>query len=357
LFCAVSNTGTGDRVMTSPDGTNWTIQASAANDGWVALTWSSELGLFCAVSSVGTIMTSSDGLSWATQTTPTANDYRGISWSPQLSLFCVVSISGIGNRVMTSPDGTNWTSRVSAVDNDWFSVSWSPELGLFCAVSFSGNRVMTSDNDFSAYVQTSSYGTQAVTDISVVGKDITIGQSANNVTIGNYAGNVTIGSPGVPISILGTLMGIAYLRQEKPYTSNAGSNLANVVQVRVLNTIDTYGNINCSLVGNQFTLGAGSYWMIASAPAFDTGRHRTFIYNVTDSTYDLTGTSQYCEGREQTISILSGFITIASSKVFELQHYTQTLGGSGNGLGVGTTADSGTSQNNVFGRVTIYRLF
>ena len=39
LFVAVSYTGTGDRVMTSPDGIIWTIQTSAADNSWISVTY------------------------------------------------------------------------------------------------------------------------------------------------------------------------------------------------------------------------------------------------------------------------------------------------------------------------------
>ena len=149
LFCAVADSGTDNRVMTSPDGVNWTIRTSAANNGWYSVCWSPELGLFCAVAYSGTgnrVMTSPDGINWTTRTSPADNFWLSICWSPELSLFCAVSIDGTGNRVMTSPDGINWTIRSSAADNEWYSVCWSPELSLFCAVSKSGtnDRVMTS---------------------------------------------------------------------------------------------------------------------------------------------------------------------------------------------------------------------
>jgi hypothetical protein len=54
LFCAVAQTGTGNRVMTSPDGITWTIRTSAADNGWLSVCWSPERGLFCAVSITGT---------------------------------------------------------------------------------------------------------------------------------------------------------------------------------------------------------------------------------------------------------------------------------------------------------------
>ena len=35
-------------------------------------------------------------------------------WSSELGLFCAVTIDGIDDSVMTSPDGINWTARTSS---------------------------------------------------------------------------------------------------------------------------------------------------------------------------------------------------------------------------------------------------
>lgn len=52
LFVAVSSSGTGNRVMTSPDGETWTSRTSAADNSWNDVTYSG--GLFVAVASSGT---------------------------------------------------------------------------------------------------------------------------------------------------------------------------------------------------------------------------------------------------------------------------------------------------------------
>jgi predicted RecA/RadA family phage recombinase len=143
LFVAVSNTGTGNRVMTSPDGITWTSRTSATDNNWRGVCYGN--GLFVAVSYSGTgnrVMTSSDGITWTSRTSAIDNEWRGVCYGN--GLFVAVSSTGTGNRVMTSPDGITWTSRTSAADNQWHSVCY--ENGLFVAVSYSGigNRVMTS---------------------------------------------------------------------------------------------------------------------------------------------------------------------------------------------------------------------
>lgn len=39
LFVAVSDTGAGNRVMTSPDGATWTMRSSAADNAWWSVTY------------------------------------------------------------------------------------------------------------------------------------------------------------------------------------------------------------------------------------------------------------------------------------------------------------------------------
>ncbi|WP_052201683.1 WD40 repeat domain-containing protein [Ensifer sp. ZNC0028] len=160
LFVAVAGTGTGNRVMTSPDGATWTLRTSPVDNSWISVCWSPELRLFVAVASSGTgnrVMTSPDGINWTARTTPADNDWLSVCWSPELSLFVATAITGTGNRVMTSPDGITWTLRTSPADNSWRSVCWSPELKLFVAVAGSGtgNRAMTSPDGITWTLRTS----------------------------------------------------------------------------------------------------------------------------------------------------------------------------------------------------------
>ena len=144
LFVVVSLTGTNDRIMTSPDGITWTSRTSPANLLWRSVVWGNDR--FVAVASNGTgadrVMTSTDGITWTLQTAAAALSWQSVTFGD--GLFVAVASDGVGNRVMTSPDGITWDSRQSAADNSWNSVTWGN--GLFAAVSSTGagNRVMTS---------------------------------------------------------------------------------------------------------------------------------------------------------------------------------------------------------------------
>lgn len=133
--------------------------------------WISELKIFCAVTSNGTndisgdkfvaprILTSPDGINWTARdiSSPfgTANatvvNFKKVAWSPQLKLICAVGDRNTANgtitnpapsshgQIWTSPDGINWTDR--QVDIDFiYSICWSPQLNLFTANGFDNSQ-------------------------------------------------------------------------------------------------------------------------------------------------------------------------------------------------------------------------
>jgi hypothetical protein len=53
VIVAVASSGTGNRVMISPDGFNWTARTSAADNNWSSVSWASKLGFFVVVATSG----------------------------------------------------------------------------------------------------------------------------------------------------------------------------------------------------------------------------------------------------------------------------------------------------------------
>ena len=138
LFVALANSGTGNRVMTSPDGITWSLQTTP-NNNWYDVTYGN--GLFVAVANQNGIMTSSNGINWISRTSALSRHWDSITYGN--GLFVAVATSGTGNRVMTSPDGINWTSRNTPADNFWYGVTYGNGLFVAVASSGTGNRVMT----------------------------------------------------------------------------------------------------------------------------------------------------------------------------------------------------------------------
>ncbi|QNI89551.1 hypothetical protein [Synechococcus sp. ROS8604] len=90
--------------------------------GYDVILWSPELGLFVAVSDSGIgnrVMTSADGRSWSLRQTPANNNWTWVCWAPELGLLVAVASSGTGNRVMTSSDALTWTARQADADQEW----------------------------------------------------------------------------------------------------------------------------------------------------------------------------------------------------------------------------------------------
>jgi hypothetical protein len=104
---AVANSGTGNRVMTSPDGVTWTAQTTPADNNWLSVTWADALGLLVAVANTGTgnrVMTSPNGVIWTVRTTPADSSWQQVIWADTLGLGLLVAV-GIGTEttaVMTS---------------------------------------------------------------------------------------------------------------------------------------------------------------------------------------------------------------------------------------------------------------
>jgi hypothetical protein len=115
-------------------------------------------------------------------------------------------------------------------------------------------------------------------------------------------------------------------------TSSAG------VNTRALNYSQANTISGASVASNQVTLPAGTYDVVGRAPAFGSNHTKAYLYNVTDSALALPGDSAYNAGSSVVVwSHVSGRITIASSKVFELRQYFET-GVATNGLGTGSAS-------------------
>ena len=142
----------------------------------------------------------------------------------------------------------------------------------------------------------------------------------------------------------------ALLRDVKPNNTSGGSFTSGAWRVRDLNeeTHDPSGIV--SLSSNQFTLGAGTYYIIWRTPSFGAQRTVSRVLNVTDSstvavsdaTYSVTtgGYSQQSnEGRVR--------VTITASKAFRIEHRSEANGS----FGLNTTV----GENQIFTQVEIFR--
>lgn len=116
------------------------------------------------------------------------------------------------------------------------------------------------------------------------------------------------------------------LKDEKPSGTAGGTFTKDAWRTRDINVeeIDT-GN-NCSIDGNQITLDPGTYECIIKCPTYRVEGHKTRLYNITDTSLELEGTSEYARNSYllANSSFIMGRFIIAAQKIFEIQHYCKT---------------------------------
>lgn len=132
--------------------------------------------------------------------------------------------------------------------------------------------------------------------------------------------------------------------------TNGGTNTAGW-QVRTLNTEDADPDGICSLSSNQITLDAGTYECRISAPACAVDQHHAVLWNATDSSLVLNGTTEHIVSTSvlTTRSFVMGRFTIGASKALEVRHFTTTALATF-GLGVATNQNDpgGSSMSEVY---------
>ncbi len=134
LFVGVGSVG---RILTSPDGINWTQQTSGVNDNLRCIIYKN--GLFVAVGYSGIILTSSDGITWTQQDSGVSSGLEGVSFAENTGLFVVVG--RYSNVILTSADGVNWVKRAESLSVGGLAITCSARTGMLVVV---GEKIWTS---------------------------------------------------------------------------------------------------------------------------------------------------------------------------------------------------------------------
>ncbi len=183
--------------------------------------------------------------------------------------------------------------------------------------------------------------------------------ASGTVTLGSSGDSLTIPS-GVTLTNNGTASGFglfashALIVDQKPASTDGGTATSGSWQTRDLNTevFDPDGIVSIS--SNQFTLGAGNYFISWSAPAFRVAGHQTRLYDVTGASAVQVGSSANAQNGSyspQTRSFGQARVSIAGNNTYELQHRFQyTVSTYGLGYGAVNSWDV-----NIFSIVTIFK--
>ena len=128
---------------------------------------------------------------------------------------------------------------------------------------------------------------------------------------------------------------IAIIADRKTAGTAGGTATLGAWRTRDLNTEVSDVNGIVTIASNQFTLQAGKYIVDWYAPVFSiVNQHISRIYNITDTAIVSESiTSRVANTSNTALSTGTGYIDIASAKVFELQHRVQTTV-STNGFGL-----------------------
>lgn len=193
---------------------------------------------------------------------------------------------------------------------------------------------------------------------------VSIGQNAASAPATGYALNVVgagtlnaavISQAGVPLAsgAFANKPKYVLMEDQEPSGTNGGTSASNAYGVRPLNTILTDETGVITLASNQFTLPAGTYIISASGPAFSGSAidHRIQLYNVTDSSVTLSGTTEFAAGGgTQSRSFLEGKFIISATKAFSIRHFTSSSQ-AGNGWGV----NAGTGEPEIYTVVKLWQ--
>ncbi len=199
----------GGKIMTSPDGKVWTLRTTPGDlASWEGLGYSEDLRLLVAVSYYNVantnypgrrVMTSPDGTNWTLRSTPLDAQWLSVAWSHELGMFAAVCDDNT-QGVMVSPDGITWTLRTPDMYRFWRRIIWVKELGSFVSVAYTfalsgvGNLVMLSKptDPYQQYLALRGRAKQTVTGNVVFKDTITIDRdvTVNGYTLGRGFGNV-----------------------------------------------------------------------------------------------------------------------------------------------------------------------
>lgn len=119
---------------------------------------------------------------------------------------------------------------------------------------------------------------------------------------------------------------LLHIQDQKPNGTHGGTFTKDAWQTRDLNTILTNEILGSSLSSNQITLPIGTYYVEAATPAHKVLYHKAKLANISDASDTIIGQNAKCatDTASMTNAIVSGRFTIASSKVFEVQHRCDT---------------------------------
>ena len=184
-----------------------------------------------------------------------------------------------------------------------------------------------------------------------------IKDKSNTKTLATLSSSaVTLDSSVVfPAGGIGNPISVAVIADEKDWNVEGGTSSTGSFLQRNLNTVIKDDDSIVSVASNQFTLGAGTYLINWSAPAYKSNSHQSELYDATAGSSLKYGSSEYAANADgvQSSSFGSFIHSPSSSNIYQIRHRVMQ-GVSTYGFGVQTTIGSGIK--NYYTIVVIYKL-
>lgn len=185
--------GSGGMVLTSPDGIQWSQQATGTIMSLLSVIWTGSE--FAAVGSgvnrKNVVITSPDGVTWDVQETQIEGPLADIVWAG--TQFVAVG-GNAGSIIITSPDGDTWTEQnhgLGAKDRFfWKGVAWSGERYVAVGTTISDTG--------------SGYQSMVISSPDAV--DWTVRKTVHNVTLEHLDAIVWSGSQFVAVGENGRIL-------------------------------------------------------------------------------------------------------------------------------------------------------
>lgn len=225
------------------------------------------------------------------------------------------------NTALAPTDARNLIDITSGTFTQTFNAAATLGIGWYCFIRNSGSGYITLDPNGSELID-------GLTTIVMMPGEVRVLQCDGAAFT----------------SLLINTEGYFYAREEQ--NSNAGPAALGAVLngTRVLNSVKA-NTINATLSSNQVTLQPGTYRVKARSPFSATQGARIVLYNVTDSTTVIVGSSCVTNPSYTFFTVdsfVSGVFTISAAKVLALNFF------------VGNTTGTGGLQTNAGGNVEVY---
>lgn len=141
------------------------------------------------------------------------------------------------------------------------------------------------------------------------------------------------------------------VQDQKATSTNGGMTVATTWSNRTLNTSVTNQISGASLASDVVTLPAGTYYIDCVVPFYGTTNTKVRLYNTSDSTTAITGSSIGASGAVSMLATIRGLFTITSSKNFVVQYYATNVVTAGLGI-IGNAAP----EAEIYTSVSIWKL-